>query len=352
MNADDLKQFYNDVCHCKNPADIFTTLKSGKIKESDLQKEYRSLMMQCHPDKFVGAEALIKHMAEEVSSVVNEMYSLAMSEITNGCKPSKSKPKENIVLFEIKTKSNLYTIHEHAFEGEYANLYTGTCGSEKVCVKVVHESSDNKFLMNEVKVMKRLTHKSLPVFLDMFKTSDRTMGVIMREIDGYDLTQVREKYKDGLSTRHVGWIFERLLSALGFMHINKVLHGNIEPSNLMVRPRDHNSFLVDFLFSLIEPMDSGNKIKVYSEEYSHEDIAKKVAPMPHHDLYSLGKCMIYLLGGDVENNRLPSGISMTLRKFILEFIYGKVNDAWQKHAELRKLRKEVLGHKGFITFKM
>lgn len=352
MNAKELEQFYKEICHCKNPADVFTTLRAGKIKEAELQKEYRTLMMQCHPDKFASSDSLIRHMAEEIASVINEMYALAVNEIKSGCKPSAKKPEERVILFEIKTKNNLYLVHDHSVEGEYASIYTGTCGTDSVCVKIVHEKSDNKLLMNEVKVMKRLTHKSLPAFLDVFKTSDGTMGLVMREIDGYDLTQIREKYADGLSPRHVCWIFERLLSVLGFMHINKILHGNIEPSNVMVRPRDHNSFLIDFLFSLIEPMDSGETVGVYSEEYSHREIAGKYAPMPHHDLYSLAKCMIYLLGGNVENNKIPSEVNITLRRFILEFIHCKVTDAWQKHKELRDLRKKVLGHKGFVTFDM
>jgi hypothetical protein len=99
-------------------------------------------------------------------------------------------------------------------------------------------------------------------------------------------------------------------------------------------------------------MGSGERIKVFSEDYSHPEVAKKLAPMPHHDLYSLGKCMIYLLGGDVENNKLPSEVNIVLRKFILEFIHCRVTDAWKKYSELREIRKKVLGHKGFVTFKM
>ena len=70
--------------------------------------------------------------------------------------------------------------------------------------------------------------------------------------------------------------------------------------------------------------------------------------MPHHDLYSLGKCMIYLLGGDVETNSIPNTVELSFKKFVYEFIKPGVTDAWKRHAELHHLRLNVLGHKGFI----
>lgn len=353
MNKKEVKDFHDKICHCKNPAEIFSSIKSAKPKEDvleDLKQEWRQLLLVYHPDKFASSDPLTTHMAEEISGTINEMYNLAVDIINNGCKPKK--PEVRTPILTIQTKRDTYTIYEHYIEGEYANIFKGTSDTDNICVKIVHDPKDNELLKNEAKIMKKLNHKSLPVFLDMFKTSDRTLGIVMKEIDGFDLSEVLEKYPDGLPERHAAWVLDRLLSVLGFMHINKVLHGNIEPTNIMIRPRDHNAFLIDFLFSLDEPVESEEKFKIYLDSYSHPDVLKKKAPMPHHDLASLGRCMIYLLGGDPDSFQLPSGISLSFKRFILEIAYGHVRDAWKRHAELRHLRKEILGHKGFIELAM
>lgn len=350
MNAKSLKALYEKVCYSKNPADIFDCLKTPKEKDvllSELKTEWRELIIKCHPDKFVKEDALTIHLAEQISGIINNLYSSAVDVINNGPKPP-IKIEEQPILFTITTKKNSYDIYEHMVEGEYSNIYRGLCGTDKICAKIVKETSDNSNITNEVKVMKLLKHKSLPEFLDMFKTTDGTIGLIMKELDAWDLTQVNEKLGP-LSVRHTSWIFERVLSVLGFMHINKVIHGNIEPSNIMIRPRDHNAFLIDFLFSLINPVETKDTIKVYSDSFSHPDISKKKPPMPHHDLYALGKCIIYLLGGNTETNSMPNSVEMSFKKFVYEFIKPGVQDAWKKHAELHNLRLNVLGHRGFIT---
>jgi serine/threonine protein kinase len=353
MNKKEVKDFYDRICHCRNPAEIFASIRGAKPKEEmleNLKQEWRQLLLVYHPDKFASYDPLTRHMAEEISGTINEMYTEAVDVINNGCKPPKKEVRSPILTIE--TKNNVYDIYEHYIEGEYANIFKGTCGTDNVCIKIVHDPKDNDLLKNEMRIMKKLNHKSLPVFLDVFKTTDRTLGIAMKEIDGYDLTEVLERYPDGLPERHAAWVLDRLLSVAGFMHINNVLHGNIEPTNIMIRPRDHNSFLIDFLFSLDEPVESKKTLGIYSDLYSHPDVLKKKAPMPHHDLASLGRSIIYVMGGDVENLALPPGVTLSFKRFVLELAYGQVRDAWKRHAELRRLRKEILGHKGFIELPM
>lgn len=338
----DIKEYYDKICHCKNPAIIFESLLVKDDKENQLaklKKEYLYFMREFHPDRHSGSDTITKYLAGQISSIVNEMYVLAVDTIKNGSKSSII--NDYPTLATIETKNGIYEIFEHIVEGEYANIYRARYGSNIVIIKVVHNLANNRFMRNEIKVIKLLKHKSLPVYIDSFKTSDNTVGIIMSEIDGYDFPEVVES--GHIQEIHACWILERLLSVLGYIHINKILHGNIKPSNIMVRPRDHNAFLIDFMFSLVEPMNTEEKIKVYSEEFSHPDVLRKVAPRPEHDLYSIGKSMFYLMGS--------AKMSTSFKKFLTGFVNGNATDAWAKHKELRALRKS-LGHKGFITLEI
>jgi serine/threonine protein kinase len=254
--------------------------------------------------------------------------------------------------FEIKTHGRTYRVTEHMLETEYSNIYKAEFKAEDgnvghVCIKIALSADDNDLFLNEARVLKLLSHKSLPVFLEMFKTVDGQVSIVTRLIEGIDLLSLREKKPQGLSEDHVMWVFERLLSVLGFMHANKVIHGNIEPGNIMIRPHDHNAFLVDFIFSIVDPLNTGMTYKGFTETYSAPEVFAKKSPIPPSDLFSLAKCMIYLLGGNPENDEFPIHMDTRIVKFIRQFLLPnpmhRPNDAWDMWKKLHLLRDAIYG---------
>jgi len=79
-------------------------------------------------------------------------------------------------------------------------------------------------------------------------------------------------------------------------------------------------------------------------------------PLPASDLYSLGKTMIFLLGGDVEQGTCPQHVDERFVRFV-QFLCRKsprqrAQDAWEAAQQLAQLRLEVFGEQHFLALEM
>jgi hypothetical protein len=267
----------------------------------------------------------------------------------------------------ITTKRSTYRIVSVLARGDLATIYEGVqayCDKEttRVCVKVANDTFDNDLLQQEVQILKLFEEeteaqsKHIPTVIDVFEAASGHWGTVLELIDGFDLVSIREKYPNGVPQEHVVWIFQRALSALGFAHSKGVIHANIEPTHLMVRPRDHNLYLIDWSCALLRPAQTGQTFICLNEEYSAPEVAERKLPLPASDLYSLGRTMVYLLGGDLQTNSLPDSVDPDLVRFIEFFLRNsprqRAQDAWEMHQELVYLRTRIFGEHEFLEFAM
>jgi len=359
---EELNRVYNHIKQAVCVEDIF-----GAVAEDEsVKKSYRHLSQVIHPDRHNDPSD--KEMAEDAFKDLSAFYQTAQKKLENGTYGTRSQEPESDtkIVFVIKTRKREYHIKSTLAQGDLSTVYSGDClggedSASMVAVKVIEDIADNDLAQNELKVL-RIFHseptaqsKHLPVLLDQFKTTEGQVGIILCLIDGYDLCSVHEKYPDGVPQKHVIWMLNRLLSAIGYVHSRGVIHGNIEPSHLMIQPRDHNLFLVDWSYSAINPFQSGDGFKIFNEDYSPPEVAEKKPPIPASDLYSIGKCMIYLLGGDVKNNLMPPSVNERLQRFIQFFVrespLQRAQDAWEMHEKLIEMRDELWGQR-FLEFKM
>lgn len=367
--SDKLETTYQQLLGVKLPEEIFGVLSST---DKDLQKEqlntiYRQLAKHLHPDRYQSNSAEHK-MAAEAFPLLSEFYERAKSRIDKEIYGSQTPDDEDEVDFVIQTRKQEYHLRATIAEGDLAVLYRGDFLDEhgnlvKVVAKVIQEREDNDLAQNEMKALRILLtpetkyKKFLPAFYDQFKTTDGQLGLILNYLeDCYDLYSVHEKYKTGISERHMVWMFKRLLTVLGFAHSKGVIHGNVEPAHIMIRPKDHNLYLIDWSYAAVNPFQTGDGFKVFNEDFSAPEVAERKKPIPASDLYSAGKCMIFLLGGDVKTNTIPNTINEKLRRFIQYFVLPsplqRAQDAWEMYEQLDKLITELWGPKQFLEFKM
>ncbi len=267
------------------------------------------------------------------------------------------------VKFELKDKMSAfyvngiqYKVKPSPIEGDFCHVFLGERmhdgAKSNICLKVAMDSSDNALLQNEAQALRKLQHQSLPVLIDSFVTSEgKAANVIQRIEDSYDLYSIREHFPSGLPQEHAMWVTDRLLSVLGYLHSNDVLHGSIEPGNIMVTPHNHNGLLIDFTLSLSPPAEKYLGVN----DYSAPEIEKGAKPSPASDIYSLGRSMIYLLGGQEAN--VPSGIDNRFGSFIQGLVRANPNqrkrDAWKALHELKSLRNEIYGEsRPFLELKI
>jgi len=271
-----------------------------------------------------------------------------------------------LVDFEVKAEGGTYRLTSVVARGDLATVYGGTRSlpgtNAEVVFKLADDAADNDLLQAEVRTLQRLSaakspqQKHLPVVLDQVRAADGRLGTVFERIDGLDLCSLRERFPAGVPQQHLIWIMRRALSVLGWAHKNGILHGNVEPAHLLVRPGDHNVWLVDWSWAIVEPAKTGQTFRCLNEDYGPPEARSRTAPLPSSDLYSLGKAMIYAAGGDPAAKTLPDSIDERLQRFLRFFVVesalGRPGDAWDMYKQLDNLREEVFGPHAFLALEI
>jgi serine/threonine protein kinase len=352
--SNELDVVYDRLVKAKCPEEIFGKLdaKTGAEKENALKSQYHYLLKAVHADHVSDPKQ--KHMADEATRVLIEQYKLAKDSLAAGTygsaakSPGKSATKSKVEsTFEIDGKE--YRLFSDCIDGDFCRIQFGERqfgkDLENIVLKVPHDIDSNELMRTEAEILKKISHKSMPVLLDSLELGDGKVANAIRLIEnGYDLYSVREHFPSGLPQEHAAWVLQRLLSVLGYLHINKTLHGSIEPGNIIIMPDNHNGILIDYLLGIPNANEDGAKYSGVNN-YSAPEIEKGAKPHPSSDMYSLGKSMIYLMGGN--ETELPAGIDSRFERFIGDCVKKnprtRKSDAWNAWHELKELRNDVFG---------
>lgn len=342
-----IKQIYEKLLRAKTPFDFF-----GKVSsEDELKSAYKSYAKLVHPDR-----ATDKYIANEAFSILNKLYNLGLEELKKGIYGIVNPVdlyKHMSPLFEINIKGVPYKFYENIFEGEVGYIFKGLAGNDIVYLKVAISPDDNALIDTEFDVLSKFRHQSLPYVEEKIMVND-TNSIIMREVKGITMTEIFEQYKWGVPAEHVMWMLERLLSVVGYLHSNCVVHGNIKPENIIVTKENHNVSLVGFSLCIPNANTPDAHYTIVNDYYTAPEVNKTIRVEPSTDIYSLGKIAIKLLGGDITSNGMPIHIDARIRDFIRRMVNpnpsARPNDAWKLWSELAKLRTEVFGTQRFKKF--
>lgn len=134
------------------------------------------------------------------------------------------------------------------------------------------------------------------------------------------------------------------------------------PRSIWERLQDENPFEDEDAKSSIvaEPPVDPNKLYVWAVVahcagfYPPEVFAKRT-PSPALDIYMAAKCVVALLGGNVETGAIPDSVPIQIRTFLsaslLESPTKRPKDAWQVHDDFDQLVGRILPKK-YREFKM
>lgn len=343
-----VKATYQALLKAKRPIDFFGKLTTS----SELKALYKQYAKQIHPDKVSDKE---KYLASEAFSILNKLYNLGLKEIAEGIY-NVFNPiilyKNQKPLFEIEVAKKVYQFYENVFEGEVAYIFRGLEKDNIVYLKVAIDSADNSLIQEEYKILEEHRHQSLPYVEEKIRINDAE-AIIMREIKGITMLELLNEYPKGVPAEHVMWMMERLLSVVGFLHSNCVVHGNIKPENIIIDKTTHNVSLLGLSFAISEANTSKAEYKIVNDLYTAPEVKKGIAVEPSTDIYAVGKLAIKLLGGNVSNNGMPIAVNQKVRSFIRKMVETnptkRPRDAWKLWTELIQLRTEVYGTQRFQT---
>jgi hypothetical protein len=335
-----------------------------------VREDHRFMSRLLDPNTYIAkkdAEGL--ELAHEAQDILDRLLAEAERDIERGEFDPLRRGRTEGDKFVIKTKEHSYRVRKIPLaEGDISTVYGGYFDlgdyADSVVVKILSDIDDIEAMRNEARVLKifaehpdpRLVH--LPVLLEQFKTTDGRMGLVMKRFNGYSIEEVLKNplYKDGIPQKDAAWMINRLLRVLEYVHDLGVVHCNIDPSHLIIRPYDHNLCLVGWSYAAYDPENTGDSFKIYSEDYSAPEVLEKKTPVPSSDMFSVGKCMIRMLGGDLETNELPDTVDEPLQRFVQFFVrpsaLQRARDADEMKTTFVKLIEDLWGPRKFREFRM
>ena len=332
-----------------------------------LRKEYERFQTQLDPQSSLLSDD--HEIAREASAKLELLYQEALSRIDRrqfGLPGyNRERPKDATSSFSIG--ANRYFKGRLLHENEWSQTYQGFLEHQglhlgEVDIKVTKSTNDTNRSQNEVRVLEILHRKEvpqwkhLPLIVDKF-TSGKRIGSIFRKISGYSLSEVHEHplHKEGVDRRDVIWMLDRILSALGYVHRQSVVHGGLTPETILIQPTSHNVIIVDWSSAVYSPATSGERSCVFSEVFAAPEAKNSGEIGPWSDIYSIGKIMIWLLGGDPLCNQIPDTVEEPLRRFLLTMVkesrFARPADAWLLHEEETRI-KDSLWERKFRHFEM
>ena len=324
----------------KRPIDVF-----GDVDIEEIKKTYKRIMKICHPDI---VESKYKTMAEQITVLLNDFYKRAQEEFEKGIYNSTDEKEileADEPVFEFTLKGKVYKFYKYYESEDVCDVYEGIVDGKLVLLKVASDEKDNDLVTSEYEVLSELEHASIPKVITKVKLNEK-MGLIIEKPKGLTIDELKKQYGN-IPPNHVCWMLERLLSAIGYLHSNKIVHGNIKPENIIIDLDTHNVVIKDYSLCVREANENGSKYKIVNEDYTPPSVDANARVKPNTDIYAVGKIAINLIGGDIKRVALPLSCDERVRVFIRKLLSSNQNDAWELWDELIQLRNDVYGTQRF-----
>lgn len=167
-----------------------------------------------------------------------------------------------------------------------------------------HMSKIVKSFLNEARSLASLRHPNIVGVHQVFEDND-TAYMALDYIRGSDLLEIIEARKADLSPDQIVGIATRLLSAIGYIHDNGLLHCDISPDNIFIN-QDGEPILIDFGAARRSATGESQKysgLSVVKDGYSpHELYTPGGNSGPWSDIYSLAASLYHAIVGVAPEN--------------------------------------------------
>jgi serine/threonine protein kinase len=143
----------------------------------------------------------------------------------------------------------------------------------------------------EAKVLSRLKHPNIVEVIGFFK-ANATVYMVMTYDYGLTLDKLLKNNPQVVSENFLMPLFSSLLAGLGHIHRQQLIHLDIKPSNILVRP-GYDALLLDFGAIQSYPKSNvGKQSKILTKGFSPIEQHDLSAPLgPWTDLYAVGASM-------------------------------------------------------------
>lgn len=340
-----VKEIYKKIIEASRPIEIF-----GDVSKEEIKKVYHSIAKQCHPDIVPEDQ---KILGEKLMQLLNVMYTKALKEFDEGIynlTDARDLYKKSTPFVDFDLSGKNYKFYEYVSQGDVGEIYKGLLNDEIVYLKVASDSNDNDNIENEYNLLTNLNHQSIPKVLDILKINGLS-SIIFSDFKGMAFSDFQKEYGQ-VTGEHIVWMLERMLSTIGYLHSNNIVHGNIKPENIYINPDVHNIIILDYSLSIEKANEAASKYRIVNDNYTAPEVNANLRVLPNTDIYSIGKIAIKLLGGNIHTNGMPIGVDIKVRDFIRKLVNTdakiRSNDAYELWDEIIAIRNEVYGKGRFL----
>lgn len=264
-----------------------------KADKHVITQTFRTLMRKVHPDVVAPKQ---RSEADAVVARLNQLHADALAALADG---SFGRLRPLLTLGSATFQHECMKRRPRFFDmtAGYDAVSTSNSAQVRSIVKIACAPRDNELLAAEADALRRLSNASddqimfYPDLIDTFAVADgrkRLRANAIAQLDGFvNLEEVRERYPAGIHPLDMGWVWRRVLWALGGAHELGVLHGALVPSHIMIHPTLHGVVLVDWCYSVLKAGDvysSLNAIVGAKRDWYPKTVLKRDAPTEALDL--------------------------------------------------------------------
>lgn len=199
-----------------------------------------------------------------------------------------------------------YEIVNRIESGDFATVYRARDRElrREVAIKQIHQQflTDPRQLeryWREAQLLASLQHPNIVTIYDVV----RPRGWLVLELMRGNLNQITRGQPIDLDYLRV--VMAHCLNALGFLHDNGIVHGDVKPSNMLVDSQNRVK-LGDFGLARRASSEEGSLLKGTTKYMAPELISNQFGPVgPASDLYSLGFSSYEMLCGSQFESLFP-----------------------------------------------
>jgi len=277
--------------------------------------------------------------------------------------------------FAVNLGGQTFSIIEKIAVGDIADVFL--CVNDvgrRAILKVAHQNRDADVFTREVTSLRfakanekygELLSKYTPGVIDTFKvdigggeTRPATLFDFVSE--HFTLDEIREVYPDGVDTRHMNWMFNRLLEFMILTHSSGVIHGALLPHHIMVHAVSHGVVVIDWTASVLGfESRLGEHISVVTKrcrEFYPPEVWEKVPANPTIDLYMAAMCAKYVLGCPLDQTVCPERMPPEVWSVLLECTdpdpSGRPTHLLRFYERYQKILRGIYGPRSYTTFTM
>lgn len=284
----------------------------------------------------------------------------------NTASPRKEKPTEESSLPNgeyVMSPKRLYELREPVGSGDLCQVHRAESEGNHYLLKMSFGSDGRELLAKEFSILEQLQRKAgtqvygeyFPKPVESFSAKGRNISAFEWHDGLFTAEQILDRHHRGLDGRHLGWMFNRVLEALGFVHQQGWIHGAVVPPHLLFHAENHGLQLVGWIHAEKE----NTALRVAPERFKDwypPECQKKHPATPSVDIYLAARSLIYLAGGDPVGNWMPAHIPAKLTQFVkgclLESPRMRSQDAWKVRQEFGELLEGLYGPPAFHSLDM